>query len=67
MYIFAHGDLWHLIGNVVAQVFLGSAMELVHKWRIPIIYLGSAVGGCLMHSLLSGGVRCAELVAVCLV
>jgi membrane associated rhomboid family serine protease len=56
MYIFAHTDLWHLIGNLVAQVFLGSVMELMHKWRIPIIYLGSAVGGCLMHSLLNGGV-----------
>jgi membrane associated rhomboid family serine protease len=57
MYIFAHGDLWHLIGNVVFQLILGTLLELVHKWRIPIIYLGSAVGGSLMHSLLNGGVR----------
>lgn len=33
---------------------MGSMMELVHTWRIPIIYLGSAVGGCLMHSMIDG-------------
>jgi membrane associated rhomboid family serine protease len=57
MYIFAHGDLQHLIGNVVAQVGLGLFQEFVHKWRIPIIYLSSAVGGCLMHAVISDDIE----------
>lgn len=54
MYILAHDDLGHLVSNMVAQVGLGTFMEPVHKWRIPIIYLGSATGGCMLHSVFNG-------------
>jgi hypothetical protein len=31
-------------------------MEITHKWRIPIIYLSSAIGGCLMHVIIDSDV-----------
>jgi hypothetical protein len=58
MYVFTHQDAAHLAGNIMAQICMGSMMELVHTWRIPVIYLSSAVGGCLMHSMISGDKVC---------
>ncbi len=33
---------------------MGTVLELVHTWRVPVIYLASALGGSLMHSVIDG-------------
>lgn len=42
----------HLYGNVVLQLLLGIPLEMVHTWRVPLIYFAGALGG----SLLQGAV-----------
>jgi membrane associated rhomboid family serine protease len=53
-YIFAHGNGSQLAANLIAQLTLGCVLELVHRWRIIAVYLVSALGGCLMHSVVQG-------------
>ncbi|CAG9861705.1 unnamed protein product [Phyllotreta striolata] len=55
-YIFVHSSEVHLYGNVVVQVLIGVPLEMVHSWRMMVIYFGGGVAGAVMHSVCSRGV-----------
>ncbi|XP_050092933.1 protein rhomboid-like [Anopheles aquasalis] len=51
-YMFVHTGLMHLIINLVFQIFLGVALELVHCWwRVTLVYLAGVVAGSIGTSL----------------
>lgn len=53
-YMFAHSDLYHIMGNLILQIFLGLALELVHHWwRVSLVYVSGVLAGSLGHSLTS--------------
>ena len=52
-YMFVHSDRWHLLGNVLFQLFLGIPIEMIHKWRVVIVYLSGVLLGCMGHSIFS--------------
>lgn len=41
----------HLVNNLVVQLALGVLLELVHRWRVILVYLAGVAAGCLAHSL----------------
>lgn len=41
----------HLFNNLVVQMVLGVLLEMVHTWRIVVIYLAGVAGGALANSL----------------
>lgn len=52
--MFVHTDFGHILGNLVLQIFLGLALELVHNWwRVSFVYLSGVLAGSLGHSLSS--------------
>ncbi|XP_072376146.1 rhomboid-related protein 1-like [Diabrotica undecimpunctata] len=51
-YLLLHADTMHLYGNLVIQILLGIRLEMVHSWRVVVIYVAGAFGGCLTHSVL---------------
>ncbi|XP_072380385.1 rhomboid-related protein 1-like isoform X1 [Diabrotica undecimpunctata] len=51
-YIFLHSDQMHLYGNVIVQIIIGIPLEMVHSWRVLVVYIVGAIGGCLTHSVL---------------
>ncbi|XP_042213555.1 rhomboid-related protein 1-like isoform X2 [Homarus americanus] len=51
LYALIHSGWVHLVNNLVVQVVLGVLLELVHTWRVVIIYLGGVLAGSLAHSL----------------
>lgn len=51
-YMFVHTDFGHIFGNLILQIFLGLALELVHHWwRVSLVYLAGVLAGSLGHSL----------------
>ncbi|XP_067637635.1 rhomboid-related protein 2 [Eurosta solidaginis] len=53
-YMFVHVGLMHLFMNLVIQIFLGVALELVHHWwRVALIYLAGVLAGSMGTSLTS--------------
>lgn len=50
-YLLVHSSQTHLWVNVVIQIILGIPLEMVHSWRVIVIYLAGAVGGALVHSV----------------
>ncbi|KAK5638629.1 hypothetical protein RI129_012924 [Pyrocoelia pectoralis] len=51
-YMFVHNGEFHLIVNLVVQLFLGITLEVVHRWwRVLIIYLAGVVAGSLVASI----------------
>lgn len=53
-YMFVHTDFSHILGNIILQIFLGLALELVHHWwRVSLVYVAGVLAGSLGHSLTS--------------
>lgn len=53
-YMFVHVGVMHLFMNLVIQVFLGVALELVHHWwRVSLVYLAGVAAGSMGTSLTS--------------
>lgn len=51
-YMFVHTDFGHILGNLILQIFLGLALELVHQWwRVSLVYVAGVLAGSLGHSL----------------
>ncbi|KAJ8917332.1 hypothetical protein NQ315_002354, partial [Exocentrus adspersus] len=50
-FVLDHGSALHLYGNVAVQLILGLPLEMVHSWRVLVIYLAGAVGGCLVQAV----------------
>uniref|UniRef100_A0A6P7H8T5 Rhomboid-related protein 1-like isoform X1 n=1 Tax=Diabrotica virgifera virgifera TaxID=50390 RepID=A0A6P7H8T5_DIAVI len=51
-YIFTHSSEMHLYSNVIVQIVIGIPLEMVHSWRVIVVYIVGAIGGCLAHSVL---------------
>lgn len=50
--MFVHTDFGHIFGNLILQIFLGLALELVHHWwRVSLVYVAGVLAGSLGHSL----------------
>lgn len=41
----------HLVNNILVQLMLGVLLEMVHRWRIILIYLAGVAAGALANSL----------------
>lgn len=53
-YMFVHIGVMHLLMNLIVQIFLGVALELVHCWwRVAMIYVAGVVAGSMGVSLVS--------------
>ncbi|XP_055913592.1 protein rhomboid [Eupeodes corollae] len=53
-YMFVHVGIMHLFMNLVIQIFLGIALELVHHWwRVALVYLAGVLAGSMGTSLSS--------------
>ncbi|XP_060533123.1 rhomboid-related protein 3-like [Cylas formicarius] len=51
-YMFVHTDEYHLYFNVVTQIAVGLPLEMVHGWRVLVIYCAGALGGSLFQSVI---------------
>lgn len=50
MYIFY--SVMHIVMNLIIQIFLGIALELVHCWwRVALVYIAGVVAGSMATSL----------------
>ncbi|BFG01903.1 protein rhomboid [Drosophila madeirensis] len=53
-YMFVHVGIMHLMMNLIIQIFLGIALELVHHWwRVGLVYLAGVLAGSMGTSLTS--------------
>ncbi|XP_056643141.1 rhomboid-related protein 3-like [Diorhabda sublineata] len=50
-YLLVHLNQTHLWANVILQIIIGIPLEMVHSWRVIVIYLAGAVGGALLTSV----------------
>ncbi|VDD94366.1 unnamed protein product [Enterobius vermicularis] len=51
-YMLVHVDFFHLAFNVLTQLILGIALELVHKlWRVSAVYIAGVLAGSLLVSV----------------
>uniref|UniRef100_A0A182NNA5 Rhomboid-like protein n=1 Tax=Anopheles dirus TaxID=7168 RepID=A0A182NNA5_9DIPT len=51
-YMFVHIGFMHLVMNLLVQIFLGVALELVHCWwRVALVYLAGVVAGSMGTSI----------------
>lgn len=56
-YMFVHIGVMHLLMNLLVQICLGVALELVHCWwRVGLVYLAGVVAGSMGVSLASPNV-----------
>ena len=52
-YMFVHGDLMHLVVNVINQLVLGIPMEYISSWwRLSAVYLSGVLSGALVDSVI---------------
>ncbi|XP_018563916.1 rhomboid-related protein 3-like [Anoplophora glabripennis] len=51
-HIFVHSSPYHLYPNLFIQILIGIPLEMVHSWRVLVIYVAGALGGCLAHSVI---------------
>lgn len=53
-YMLVHVGIMHLMMNLLIQILLGVALELVHHWwRVSLIYLAGVIAGSMGTSLTS--------------
>lgn len=53
-YMFVHIGFMHIVMNLMVQIFLGVALELVHCWwRVALVYLAGVVAGSMGTSIFS--------------
>ncbi|XP_045109584.1 rhomboid-related protein 1-like isoform X2 [Portunus trituberculatus] len=50
-YALIHSGWVHLVNNILVQLLLGVLLEMVHSWRIILIYLAGVAAGALANSL----------------
>lgn len=51
-YMFVHVGLMHIMMNLIIQIFLGVALELVHHWwRVTLVYLAGVAAGSMGTSI----------------
>lgn len=51
-YMFVHVGIMHIMMNLVVQLFLGTALELVHCWwRVALVYLSGVLAGSMGTSI----------------
>jgi rhomboid-related protein 1/2/3 len=52
--MFVHVGVMHLVMNLIVQIFLGIALELVHNWwRVSLVYLAGVLAGSMGTSLVN--------------
>lgn len=51
-YMLVHIGYTHITINIIVQLFLGFPLEMVHKWRVMIVYLSGVVAGSLGTSIM---------------
>lgn len=52
--MFVHVGIMHLFMNLLIQIMLGVALELVHHWwRVALVYLAGVIAGSMGTSLTS--------------
>ncbi|CRL03868.1 CLUMA_CG016995, isoform B [Clunio marinus] len=53
-YMFVHVGVMHIMMNLLVQIFLGTALELVHCWwRVALVYLAGVLAGSMGTSIAS--------------
>ncbi|XP_070492524.1 rhomboid-related protein 2 isoform X3 [Chironomus tepperi] len=51
-YMFVHVGVMHILMNLIVQLFLGTALELVHCWwRVALVYLSGVLAGSMGTSI----------------
>lgn len=51
-FMFVHENTRHIMTNLIVQIFLGVALELVHSWwRVSLVYVAGVAAGSLGSSL----------------
>lgn len=51
-YMFVHVGVMHIVMNLIVQMFLGVALELVHQWwRVSLVYLAGVLAGAMGTSI----------------
>lgn len=52
--MFVHVGLMHIMMNLIIQIFLGVALELVHHWwRVALVYLAGVLAGSMGTSIVN--------------
>lgn len=52
--MFVHVGVMHIMMNLIIQIFLGVALELVHSWwRVSLVYLAGVAAGSMGTSITS--------------
>lgn len=52
--MFVHVGLMHILMNLIIQIFLGVALELVHHWwRVALVYLAGVAAGSMGTSIVN--------------
>ncbi|XP_076256844.1 protein rhomboid-like isoform X3 [Rhynchophorus ferrugineus] len=51
-YMFTHSSSLHLFNNVIFQLAIGLPLEMVHGWRVLVIYCAGVLGGSLFQSVI---------------
>lgn len=53
-YMFVHIGFMHIVMNLMVQIFLGVALELVHCWwRVALVYIAGVLAGSMGTSIFS--------------
>lgn len=53
-YMFVHVGIMHIMMNLIIQIFLGVALELVHHWwRVALVYLAGVLAGSMGTSIMN--------------
>lgn len=53
-YMFVHVGVMHILMNLIIQIFLGVALELVHQWwRVALVYLAGVLAGSMGTSIVN--------------
>ncbi|EYC30197.1 hypothetical protein Y032_0005g2505 [Ancylostoma ceylanicum] len=47
-YMFIHIGIYHVVFNILTQLVLGIPLELVHQWRVIVVYLAGVLSGSLL-------------------
>lgn len=52
--MFVHVGVMHILMNLIIQIFLGIALELVHQWwRVALVYLAGVIAGSMGTSIVN--------------
>ncbi|CAG9770776.1 unnamed protein product [Ceutorhynchus assimilis] len=54
-YMLIHIRYEHLVINLVVQIGVGLPLEVIHGWRVLVIYAAGGLGGCLLQAAVYPG------------